>query len=180
MNLKKIISAAAAVSLTAAAAASTAMNVFAEGGTSVSSTAANSSSSAMVTLVLPLAIMFVLLYFMAIRPQKKQEQAMKDMQASIQVGDEVVTGGGIVGIVVSIGDDTVVIETGGAKHKLRIKNWAITENVTASERAKAAKATGSKKTSVSSAAVIDDDNKKSKKNNKDNSDNKDKKNNSNE
>ena len=88
------------------------------------------------SMLIPLAIMFALLYFVAIRPQKKRDKELKEMQESLQVGDEVVTGGGIVGIVVSVGEDTVVIETGGAKHKLRIKNWAITENVTAAERIK--------------------------------------------
>ena len=92
------------------------------------------------------------------------------MQESLQVGDEVVTGGGIVGIIVSVGEDTVVIETGGAKHKLRIKNWAITENVTAAERLKEARAarktsSASSESTVESAAVVDDDaeEKKSKK-----------------
>jgi preprotein translocase subunit YajC len=85
------------------------------------------------------------------------------MQQSLQVGDEVVTGGGIVGIVVSVGEDTVVIETGGAKHKLRIKNWAITENVSAAERLKEAKAAGKTSSTVEAAAVVDDDDKKSKK-----------------
>ena len=91
------------------------------------------------------------------------------MQESLQIGDEIVTGGGIVGIVVSVGEDTVVIETGGAKHKLRIKNWAITENVTAAERIKEAKASGKKSSAVAAAAVVDDDDdadKKSKKKNK--------------
>ena len=104
-----------------------------------------------------LIVMFVLLYFMAIRPQKKRDKELKEMQQSLQVGDEIVTGGGIVGIVVSVGEDTVVIETGGAKHKLRIKNWAITENVTAAERIKEAKASGKKSSAVASAAVVDDD-----------------------
>jgi preprotein translocase subunit YajC len=116
-----------------------------------------------------LIIMFVLLYFMAIRPQKKRDRELKEMQESLQIGDEIVTGGGIVGIVVSVGEDTVVIETGGAKHKLRIKNWAITENVTAAERIKEAKASGKKSSAVAAAAVVDDDDdadKKPKKKNK--------------
>ena len=75
--------------------------------------------------------------------------------------EEIVTNGGIVGIVVSIGEDTIVMETGGAKHKLRIKNWAISQNVTAQERAKAAKDAKSSKSekasSLASAAVVDDD-----------------------
>ena len=148
---KKIITSLAAAVCTMAMAGSTALNAFAEG----ESSAANGQQPggmSLLSMPLMLIIMFVLLYFMAIRPQKKRDRELKEMQESLQIGDEIVTGGGIVGIVVSVGEDTVVIETGGAKHKLRIKNWAITENVTAAERIKEAKA--------------DDADKKSKKKNK--------------
>lgn len=167
MNKKIITSLAAAVS-TMAMAGSTALNAFAEG----ESSAANGQQPggmSFLSMPLMLIIMFVLLYFMAIRPQKKRDRELKEMQESLQIGDEIVTGGGIVGIVVSVGEDTVVIETGGAKHKLRIKNWAITENVTAAERIKEAKASGKKSSAVAAAAVVDDDDdadKKSKKKNK--------------
>ena len=82
---------------------------------------------------------------------------MKEMQDSLQVGDERVTGGGIVGIVVRTGEDTVVIETGGERQKLRIKNWAITENVTAMERMKEAKASKKSDNGLASAKLADDD-----------------------
>lgn len=141
-----------------------AMTAFAVGeedaaATSANTAAASGTGSVFWTLIFPLIIMFVLLYFVAIRPQKKREQELKNMQESLQVGDEIVTGGGIVGIVVATGDDTVVIETGGARHKLRIKTWAITENVTAQERVKAAKVATSKKTDsgLASAAVVEDE-----------------------
>ena len=54
------------------------------------------------------------------------------MRDSIQIGDEVTTIGGIVGIVVRKNDDTqtVVIETGGDRSKIRVKLWAISENNT--------------------------------------------------
>lgn len=165
---KKIITSLAAAVCTMAMAGSAALNAFAEG----ESSAANGQQPggmSLLSMPLMLIIMFVLLYFMAIRPQKKRDRELKEMQESLQIGDEIVTGGGIVGIVVSVGEDTVVIETGGAKHKLRIKNWAITENVTAAERIKEAKASGKKSSAVAAAAVVDDDDdadKKSKKKNK--------------
>ena len=165
---KKIITSLAAAVCTMAMAGSTALNAFAEG----ESSAANGQQPggmSLLSMPLMLIIMFVLLYFMAIRPQKKRDRELKEMQESLQIGDEIVTGDGIVGIVVSVGEDTVVIETGGAKHKLRIKNWAITENVTAAERIKEAKASGKKSSAVAAAAVVDDDedaDNKSKKKNK--------------
>ena len=172
MKIKKLISIASAAASTAAMAGYTAMTAFAEEAQAAEGAASNgtqqTSAMGLGGMIIPLAIMFALLYFVAIRPQKKRDKELKEMQESLQVGDEVVTGGGIVGIVVSVGEDTVVIETGGAKHKLRIKNWAITENVTAAERMKEAKAaakSGSSSSKVESAAVVDDDaeEKKSKK-----------------
>ncbi|WP_295093139.1 preprotein translocase subunit YajC [Ruminococcus sp.] len=169
--MKKIISVISAAALTVAMAGYTAMTAFADDAQAATAAASDGSQQnppmGIGSMLIPLAIMFALLYFVAIRPQKKRDKELKEMQESLQVGDEVVTGGGIVGIVVSVGEDTVVIETGGAKHKLRIKNWAITENVTAAERIKEAKASGKSSSSakLESAAIVDDDadDKKSKK-----------------
>lgn len=159
---KKFIGIVTAVSGLLCTAMSMGMTAFATGeaGTTANgSTAQAETGSVFWTLVFPLIIMFALLYFMMIRPQKKRDNELKEMQNSLEVGDEIVTGGGIVGIVVSTGDDTVVIETGGARHKLRIKTWAITENVTAQERIKAAKASTAKKkeTALASAGVVEDE-----------------------
>ena len=165
MKINKLFASLTAAASTAAIAGATAMTAFAE--EAEQATTANQQqpgAGSLLTMPLMLVVMFVLLYFVAIRPQKKRDRELKEMQQSLQVGDEVVTGGGIVGIVVSVGEDTVVIETGGAKHKLRIKNWAITENVSAAERFKEAKATGKSSSTVEAAAVVDDDDdKKSKK-----------------
>ena len=164
MLKKRIFSVVASASALAYMAGTNAMSVFAEEETQAATAAAApqmTPTGSLVSMFLPMVILFALLYFSAIRPQKRRDQEMKDMQANIQIGDEIVTGGGIVGMVVSIGDDTVVIETGGAKHKLRIKNWAITENVSAAERAKAAKP--AKKSAIETSAVIDDAVKTSKK-----------------
>ena len=74
---------------------------------------------------LPLVAIFAFFYLLILRPQKKQEKKDQQMRDSLEVGDEIVTNGGIVGIVFSIKDDTVVIETGGDRSKIRIKKWAI-------------------------------------------------------
>lgn len=162
MKRKFLLGLSSAVS-TASLACFYAMSTFAEDSTTSGSETA-SSSGGLLTFVLPLILMFVLLYFMAIRPQKKQEKEAKEMQESIQVGDEIVTNGGIVGMVVRIGDDNVVMETGGERNKLRVKKWAITENVSAAERARQAQAKS--KSPVEAAAVSDDDDKKKKKSKK--------------
>lgn len=84
----------------------------------------------MLIQMLPLILMFVVLYFLMIRPQRKKEKEIQAMRAAIEVGDEIVTGGGIIGRVVSIREDTVVIETGSDRSKIRIARWAIQQNNT--------------------------------------------------
>lgn len=85
------------------------------------------------TQIIFIVILFAVFYFIIIRPQKKRDKQIKAMRDNVQVGDEVVTSGGIVGIVISIKEDTLVIETGGDRTKLRIKKYAITTNETIHE-----------------------------------------------
>lgn len=95
---------------------------------------------AMVATFLPLVLMFVVFYFLLIRPQKKRDKEVQKMRESIEVADEIVTIGGIIGRIVSIKDETVVIETAGDRSKIRIARWAIQQNVSATERAAAEQA----------------------------------------
>ena len=59
---------------------------------------------------LPIILMFVLLYFLMIRPQMKRAKEQKAMIESLQKGDEVVTAGGIVGRITKLGDAYVTVE----------------------------------------------------------------------
>ena len=70
-------------------------------------------------------------YLIAIRPQKKKEKEMQAMRNNIQVGDEITTAGGIIGRVVNIREDTLVIETGSDRSKVRLARWAVQSNNTA-------------------------------------------------
>ena len=72
-----------------------------------------------------LVIMVALFYFMLIRPQKKKEKADRQLRASLQPGDKIVTIGGFTGRILTIKDDEVTFETGAAKTRLTIKKWAI-------------------------------------------------------
>lgn len=60
--------------------------------------------------MLPLVLMFVVLYFVMIRPQMKKQKEHKSMIDALAKGDEVVTGGGILGKVSKINDNTVSLE----------------------------------------------------------------------
>ena len=97
------------------------------------------STGSLLFPVVSIGLVFVIFYFLLIRPQKKKDNEAKAMRENIQISDTIVTIGGIVGIVVKKTEDTVVIETGNDKSKLRIKMWAIQENLTLTEQAEAAK-----------------------------------------
>lgn len=96
-------------------------------------TAAPATTASLLATLLPFVLIFVVFYFFLIRPQKKKEKQDAQMRNNIQVGDEVVTAGGIIGIVFSVKDDTVVVETGGDRSKIRVKKWAIAQNLTVHE-----------------------------------------------
>ncbi len=70
-------------------------------------------------------VLFVVFYFFAIRPQKKQEKQAKEMRDSLKIGDEITTIGGIIGKIVGIKDETVMIESGHDRTKIRILKSAI-------------------------------------------------------
>lgn len=90
-------------------------------------------AGSMLTMLIPLGLMVVFFYFFLIRPEKKRNKEMQDMLNNIQVADEVVTNGGIIGRVVSVKEDTVLIETGSDRTKIRILKQAIAKNNTVHE-----------------------------------------------
>lgn len=77
-----------------------------------------------ITIVMMLGLL-VAMYFFVMRPQKKKEREDAAMRNNLMVGDEITTIGGIIGRVVSIKDETCVIETSKACTKIRILKTAI-------------------------------------------------------
>ena len=57
-----------------------------------------------------------MLYFMAIRPQKKEKQKHEELMNSIAVGDTVLTSSGFYGVIIDMTDDTVIVEFGSNKN----------------------------------------------------------------
>ena len=86
------------------------------------------------TLLFPV-LMLAVLYFLMIRPQRKKDKLVKEMLAALVVGDKIITIGGIHGKIVSLKDDTLVIETGSGSEKsnIKISRWAIREVVKPAE-----------------------------------------------
>ena len=97
---------------------------------SASSDAALTGGMSLLTLLLPIGAMVLIFWLMIIRPEKKRTREMQNMLNNLQVADEVVTNGGIIGLVVSVSKDTVLIETGSDRTKIRILKSAIAKNNT--------------------------------------------------
>lgn len=90
------------------------------------------STSYIVLMVVLVAVM----YFMMIRPQKKRQKEEQEMRSSLEIGDEIITIGGIVGKVVTIREEDIIIETGADRNKMKIQRWAVNTNVTKTEQHK--------------------------------------------
>jgi len=79
--------------------------------------------------ILILVLLFAVMYFLMIRPQKKREKETKEMRASIAVGDEIVTIGGICCKVVKTKEESIVVQVGPDKVKMEFMRWAVSKIV---------------------------------------------------
>ena len=93
---------------------------------------AGGATGSIVLMVLLVGVM----YFMMIRPQRKRQKEEQEMRSSLEIGDEIITIGGIVGKVVKIREEDIVIETGADRTKMRLQRWAVNTNVTKTEQHK--------------------------------------------
>ena len=84
-----------------------------------------------------LVVMFAILYFLMIMPQRKREKADQEMRAALKVGDEIVTIGGVVGKIEKITDRTVVISTTSAKNKIEFLKTSVASVNKSSQTAEA-------------------------------------------
>lgn len=88
--------------------------------------------------ILPLILMFVLFYFLLIRPQQKRQKAVQSMQSSLKKGDKIVTIGGLHGFIDSIDDTKAVIKCGDGS-RLTYERSAIRDVVESAPEDKLAK-----------------------------------------
>lgn len=95
----------------------------------IMATTANNPYSTWISLGFTI-ILIAAMYFFFIRPQSKKDKAVAKMRADLQVGDNVTTIGGIVGRVVSIKEETIVIETGSDRVKIKMLKSSIASNET--------------------------------------------------
>lgn len=140
-----------------------------------SGTAANGANAgkSQISLIVMMVLLFGVMYFVMIRPQKKKQKEEQQMRDSIEVGDEITTIGGIVGRVVTVKDDSIIIETGADRNKIKIMRWAIGTNNTANEKLEAERAAAKEAQEAEKAARMEEAKAKSKASRKKSKKNKD-------
>jgi len=82
--------------------------------------AAQASEPSMWPMLLVWGAVFVGMYFLMFRPQRKREKQMKEMQASIKSGDNIVTTGGLFGKITDVGTDSFIVEFGVSGRSVRM------------------------------------------------------------
>ncbi len=87
----------------------------------------SSAGNSMWVTILYMVVIIGIFYFLLMRPQQKKKKQEDKMRNSVQIGDEIVTIGGIVGRVVGIKDEagTLIVETGTDRAKIKIQKWAV-------------------------------------------------------
>ena len=110
------------------------MNLLADAAATTATTdaaAATETMSTGATIVyyavqfVPMILIFVVFYFLLIRPQRKKDKEAKAMLDNLKVGDRICTIGGIYGTIVRIKDDVLTIEVGEQKTQMVFARWAI-------------------------------------------------------
>ena len=87
-----------------------------------------SGAAAVVSIIgslLPMILIFVVFYFLMIRPQRKKDKQVKEMLANLKKDDRVCTIGGIYGTIMGIKDDTITLAVGKDNLSMVVARWAI-------------------------------------------------------
>lgn len=78
--------------------------------------------------MMPFLIILVVMYVMMIVPENKRKKKAQQMRDSIEVGDKIVTIGGIIGKVVHVSSDRITFETGEDRVRMEVNKWAVSTN----------------------------------------------------
>ncbi len=83
--------------------------------------------------IIYIVIIGAIFYFMLIRPQKKKQKEEEKLKNSLQIGDEIITIGGFYGKIISLKEDSIVIESQLDHSKQKLARWGIQQNLTVHE-----------------------------------------------
>ena len=103
----------------------------AETATTTAETATDATTTAtlgiaeIISMFLPMILIFVVFYFFLIRPQRKKDKQVKKMLDNLKVSDRICTIGGIYGTITGIKDDTITLSVGNQNMSMVVARWAI-------------------------------------------------------
>ena len=87
-----------------------------------------SSGMGMVGAIVWMVVLFGIMYFLMLRPQKKEQKRLQAMLNDLEVGDSIVTTGGFYGVVIDMTDEDVIVEFGNNKNcRIPMRKQAIAE-----------------------------------------------------
>ena len=87
-----------------------------------------SSGMSMVGAIIWMVVLFGIMYFLMLRPQKKEQKRLQAMLNDMEVGDSIVTTGGFYGVVIDMTDEDVIVEFGNNKNcRIPLRKQAIAE-----------------------------------------------------
>ena len=87
-----------------------------------------SSGMGMVGAIIWMVVLFGIMYFLMLRPQKKEQKRLQAMLNDMEVGDSIVTTGGFYGVVIAMTDEDVIVEFGNNKNcRIPMRKQAIAE-----------------------------------------------------
>ena len=90
--------------------------------------AAGGGTSSILMMVGHIAIFGIAIYFLMIKPQKKEQKRMEALLSTMEPGDSVLTTSGFYGVVIDVTDDTVIVEFGSNKNcRIPMQKTAITQ-----------------------------------------------------
>ena len=117
--MKKILVSVLAICLSMAALTGCAATADASGA---------ASTGSMLTAMMPMLIILLVMYVMMVIPERKRKKAAQEMRDNIEIGDKIITIGGLVGKVVHVSADRVTFETGEDRVRIEINKWAVSTN----------------------------------------------------
>lgn len=87
-----------------------------------------SSGMGMVVAIVWMVVLFGIMYFLMLRPQKKEQKRLQAMLNDMEVGDSIVTTGGFYGVVIDMTEEDVIVEFGNNKNcRIPMRKQAIAE-----------------------------------------------------
>ena len=94
----------------------------------LASSSTSSSSGGMLSMVIMMVVLIAIMYFIMIRPQRKEQKRLDAMLKAMEVGDAVVTTSGFYGVVIDVGEEDVIVEFGNNRNcRIPMKKQAIAQ-----------------------------------------------------